>query len=622
MNDMKKSILTLIFSYIFLTLTGAGIERVEPAFWWVDMKNPVLQIMVYGKDIASSKVSIDYPGVRLDEVVHVESPNYLFLYLHVAPETKPGKFDILFREGKKTQKQTYELKPRATTPGAAGFSPSDVMYLITPDRFANGDPSNDNAYNDVTIDRTRPGARHGGDIKGITDRLDYIADLGFTTIWLNPVQENKQRGGSYHGYAITDFYKVDERFGTNEEYCEMIDKAHQKGMKVVMDMIFNHCGSDHWWMSDLPTKDWLNHQDEFVQTSHTLWTVVDVHAPQTEIDAAVDGWFTRGMPDLNQRNRHLATHLIQSSIWWIEYSRIDGIRQDTHPYADFDFMADWCKAVEDEYPDFNIVGEAWYSKVPATAWWQKNSKVNNRQSYLKTIMDFALTFTCEEVFALEKEGDKELNPGHFKGFGNLYELIAQDFLHADLDNILIFLDNHDLSRFVKKEETDLRRYKQALAFLLTTRGIPQIYYGTEILMTGEKREGDGNLRKDFPGGWSGDTVDAFTENGLTDLQNEAWDYMQKLLQWRKTNKAVTEGKLLHYNPDRSDCYVYARIKDDSTVLVILNGHDEEEKLSMHRFREVIKNKTQGKDIITGKTLDIGINNELTIPAKGAYIIEI
>ncbi len=619
---MKKSILTILISCLFLSLTAADIKRVEPSFWWVDMKNPVLQVMVYGKDIATSKVSIDYPGVRLDEVVHVENPNYLFLYLHITPDAKPGKFDIQFQEGKKTQKYAYELKPRATTPGAAGFSPADVMYLITPDRFANGDPSNDNVYNDVTIDRTRSNNRHGGDLKGITDRLDYIADLGFTTIWLNPVQENKQRGGSYHGYAITDFYAVDARFGTNEEYCELIDKAHQKGMKVVMDMIFNHCGSDHWWMNDLPTKDWLNHQNEFVQTSHTLWTVLDVHSPQTEVDAVVDGWFTRGMPDLNQRNRHLATHLIQSSIWWIEYSRIDGIRQDTHPYADFNFMADWCKAVEDEYPEFNIVGEAWYSKVPATAWWQKNSKVNDKQSYLKTIMDFGLTFTCEEVFAIQKEAEKDLNPGHFRGFGSIYELIAQDFLHADLDNILIFLDNHDLSRFVKKEETDLRRYKQALAFLLTTRGIPQIYYGTEILMTGEKKDGDGNLRKDFPGGWPGDTVDAFTKDGRTPLQNEAWDYMQKLLQWRKNNKAVTQGKLLHYNPDHSGCYVYARIKDNATVLVIMNGHDKEETLPMYRFREVIKDKTKGLDIITGQTLNISIDNEVTIPAKGVYVIEI
>ncbi len=616
---MNKTLITLLLACLLLPLQAIEVQRVEPAFWWVDMKNPNLQVMIYGKNIADSKVTIDYPGVLLDEVVHVDNPNYLFLYLKITPEAQPGQFPILFTSGKQTRKYTYELKPRSTKPGAAGFSPADVMYLITPDRFANGDLANDNAYNDITIDRNRSGARHGGDLKGVMDRLDYISDLGFTTIWLNPVQENKQRGGSYHGYSITDFYKVDERFGTNQEYCELIDQAHQKGMKVVMDMIFNHCGSDHWWMKDLPAKDWLNHQEEFVQTTHYLWPILDVHAPQTEIDAAVNGWFTRGMPDLNQRNRHLATYLIQNSIWWIEYSRIDGIRQDTHPYADFDFMADWCKAVEEEYPEFNIVGEAWYSKMPATAWWQKNSKVSDKQSYLKTIMDFGLTFTCEQVFALQKEEEKELNPGHFRGFGSLYELIAQDFVYADLDNILIFLDNHDLSRFVKKEETDLKRYKQALAFLLTTRGIPQIYYGTEILMSGEKKDGDGGLRKDFPGGWAGDPIDAFTREGRTPLQNEAWDYLQKLLQWRKTSKAVT-GKLVHYTPDRTGCYVYARIKDDSKVLVILNGNEKEENLDMYRFREVIQNNTRGKDIISGQSLDL--SSELSIPAKGVLVIEL
>ncbi len=507
-----------MFSLLILSLSAARIERVEPAFWWVGMKNTELQIMVYGKNIADSRITIDYPGgVQLDDVVHVENPNYLFLYLQVKPDAKPGKFDILFTEGKKTQAYPYELKPRSASPGAAGFSPADVMYLITPDRFANGDPSNDNAYNDVEIDRSKPNNRHGGDLKGVMDHLDYISDLGFTTIWLNPVQENKQRGGSYHGYAITDFYKVDERFGTNEEYCELIEQSHRKGMKVVMDMIFNHCGSDHWWMNDLPTKDWLNHQEEFVQTTHYLWPVMDVHAPQTEIDATVDGWFTRGMPDLNQRNKHLSTYLIQNSIWWIEYSRIDGIRQDTHPYADFDFMARWCKEVQDEYPEFNIVGEAWYSKMAGTAWWQRNSKVNDKNSHLKTIMDFGLTFACEEAFAIPREDGNGANQGRSRGLSGIYELIAHDFLHTDLDNILIFLDNHDTSRFVKEGETDLRRYKQALGFLLTTRGIPQLYYGMEILMSGEKWEGDGSLRKDFPGGWPGDTVDAFTRAGRTPL---------------------------------------------------------------------------------------------------------
>lgn len=616
---MKKLLFIIITNICLLAVSANEITRLEPEFWWVGMKNPELQLLVYGHDIAESTVKVDYPGVRLKEVAKVENPNYLFLYFDMDPATPPGTMELIFSEGKKTFIHAYELKSRSTAAGAMGFTPADAIYLITPDRFANGNLSNDN-LDEAAVDRTNPHARHGGDLAGIANRLDYIAELGFTTLWLNPVLENRQPGGSYHGYAITDFYKVDPRFGTNETYCSLIRKAHEKGLKVVMDMIFNHCGSAHWWMKDFPTSDWLNHQDNFQQTTHFLWPVMDVHAPQSEIDAAVNGWFGRGMPDLNQHNRHLATYLIQNSIWWIEYARIDGIRQDTHPYADYDFMAQWCKAVEEEYPDFNIVGEAWYSRVLPVAWWQKNSKISPRESYLKTVMDFGLTFTCQDVFTVEKQEKKLLNPGHFEGLGKLYELIAQDFAYADLNNILIFLDNHDLSRFMKKDETDLRRYKQALAFLLTTRGIPQIYYGTELLMSGEKSEGDGLLRKDFPGGWPDDPVDAYTREGRTALQNEAWDYMQKLLAWRKNNKAIAEGKLVHYAPDHSGCYVYARMKDEATVLVIMNGTEKEQTLAMDRFKEVLANSTAGKEIISSNLLEM--NEKITIPAKGVYIIEL
>ena len=349
---MKKVFLSL-FMLCALFAQAAEIERIEPACWWVDMKNPELQIMVYGKNIAHTEVSIDYPGVRLKEVVRLESANYLFLYLDISEEAKAGSMNIQFTDGKQRFVQSYELRERNQKTGAQGFSPADVMYLITPDRFANADPKNDN-LDSVKVDRSRSGARHGGDIRGIINKLDYIKDLGFTTIWLNPVLENRMPGGSYHGYAITDFYQVDPRFGSNEEYCELIDKAHDRGIKVVMDMIFNHCGSSHWWLKDFPSKDWLNHQDNFVQTTHFKWTLMDVHAPQSEKDILVNGWFTRGMPDLNQRNPHLARYLIQNSIWWIEYARIDGIRQDTHPYADYDFMCQWCKEVLEEYPDFKL----------------------------------------------------------------------------------------------------------------------------------------------------------------------------------------------------------------------------------------------------------------------------
>lgn len=617
---MKKS---FIIAFLFLSvLSVRAVEplRVEPSFWWTGMKNPELQLMICGPGIAGAEVAVDYPGVRVKEVAKEISPNYLFVYLEIAPEAQPGRMNLVFTQGKDSQVCPYELKPRSNKPGAMGFDSSDVLYLITPDRFANGDLANDTLCQ-TRVDRNRPNARHAGDLRGLIDRLDYIADLGVTTVWVNPVLENLQPGGSYHGYAITDFYRVDPRFGTNEEYCELVDAAHAKGMKVVMDMIFNHCGSQHPWMKDYPASDWLNHQKEgFVPSSHGLWSVPDLHAASSEIAAAADGWFTPGLPDLNQRNRHLAVYLIQNSLWWIEYARIDGIRQDTHPYADYDFMSRWCKAVEDEYPAFNIVGETWYSQSSAVAWWQRNSPLSHRQSYLKTVMDFGLTFTCQEVFAVEQPAAEKPLPGHFKGLGRLYELIAQDFLYADPDHLLIFLDNHDLSRFVKKDESDLNRYKQAFAFLLTTRGIPQLYYGTEILMEGEKEEGDGTIRKDFPGGWPGDPTDAFTRMGRTDRQNEAWDFLQRLLVWRRNSPAVTSGKLIHYAPDASGCYVYGRIKDDHRVLVILNGTDQSQTLSTSRFRDVLGGREAGTDVLTGQRLDL--TGACTIPARGTLVLEL
>lgn len=613
---MRK--INLIATLCFLLLSQLGaveISRMEPAFWWAGMKNPELQIMLYGKDISKSKVQLNYEGVRIKEVVQVENPNYLFVYLELQESAQPGTMQIELTEGKKIIRQPFELKPRETRPGAMGFSTADVMYLITPDRFANASPENDN-LDTVKVNRERPNSRHGGDIRGIINKLDYIDDLGFTTIWLNPVLENRMPGGSYHGYSITDFYKVDPRFGTNEEYCELIDKIHGKGMKVVMDMIFNHCGSSHWWMKDMPASDWLNNPDNYVQTTHYKWTLMDIHAPASEKDILVNGWFTRGMPDLNQRNRHLATYLIQNSIWWIEYARIDGIRQDTHPYADYDFMARWCREVEEEYPAFNIVGEAWYPRITASAWWQRNSPNNTNNSNLKTVMDFDLTFTAQKAFTDESSSSEGSEAGLFK----LYEVIAQDYLFADPNNILTFLDNHDLGRFMQKEETDLRRYKQAIAFLLTTRGVPQIYYGTEILMHGGKKEGDGSIRKDFPGGWPGDPVDAFSRAGRTPLQNEAWDYMQKILQWRKTSEPVKEGELIHYTPDRTGCYVYARVKGDQTVLIMMNGTDTEQNLPMKRFQDVTGKYQAGKDLITGQR--IPVTDAVKLPPRSVFIMDL
>lgn len=592
------------------------VKRLEPTCWWVGMKNRELQLMVYGPNIAASRASINYQGVTLKNEVRVENQNYLFLYLDIAPETSPGTMDIVFTEGKKTLKYKYELKARNTKPGAQGFSTEDVLYLITPDRFANGDPSNDTAEG-ATVTRERPSGRHGGDIKGVTDHLDYLSDLGVTTIWLNPVQKNS--ANSYHGYAISDFYDVDPRFGTMEEYIDMIDKIHDRGMKVVMDMILNHCGGGHWWMQDLPTGDWLNFNNQFVPTSHLKWTVVDPHAAPSERKLFSDGWFTRGMPDLNQRNPLLSKYLIQSTIWWIEYARIDGIRQDTHPYMEPEFSSRWCKELTEEYPDFNIAGETWYpSGSGFLAWWQRNSRLNADNPNLKTVMDFNFAFLSQTAFE-EPNAPEDVNP---TGLFNIYVSLASDFLYEDMDNVLMFLDNHDMGRFSEVEDVGLNKYKQGIGFLLTTRGIPQIYYGTELLFKGKKKEGDGVIRKEMPGGWPGDERSVFTKQGRTDEENEAYDYMSRLLHWRKTSEAVKHGKLIQYAPvhNHGDCYVYARIKGDETVLVVMGGSDKDVEINMSRYTDVTNGFTKGVDVITGKELDI--TGTMKVPARGTYILEL
>ncbi|MBE7171092.1 MAG: glycoside hydrolase family 13 protein [Williamsia sp.] len=610
---LKNAIGLLTCAFLLWVFPAAGaitITRVEPANWWTGMKNKELQLLVWGPEIGKATLTINYPGVKLKELAKATNPNYLFVYLTIAADAKPGTVPLQFTAGKDKLTFEYPLLARTDKSGANGFDAADVLYLITPDRFANANPANDN-LDSVLVNRGNPNARHGGDLEGVSAHLDYLKDLGITTVWLNPIQENKMRGGSYHGYSITDFYKVDPRFGSNKEFQALVKTGHDKGLKMVMDMVLNHCGSSHWWINDPPSKDWINNEGVFMQTNHATVSVMDPHASPTERNTFLNGWFTRSMPDLNQRNRHLATYLIQNSIWWIEYARIDGIRQDTYSYMDYDFLARWCREVSEEYPRFNIVGETWYNKSTSSAWWQQHSVLSSKNSYLKTSMDFSLTFIMQN-----NAFDGATDNGYL---GNIFEDIAQDFIYPDPYNILVFLDNHDMSRFNLKEDSDLKRYKQGLAFLLTTRGIPQIYYGTEVLMTGTKQEGDGRLRKDFPGGWPDDKTDQFLKSGRTPMQQEAWAYMQKLLQWRKTSLAVTGGKLIHYAPQNS-VYVYGRIKDNHRVLVILNGSLKDQTIKMDRFVDVTGGCGHGMDIISSRSLDL--TTSITIPAKGEYILEL
>ncbi|WP_303733508.1 glycoside hydrolase family 13 protein [Phocaeicola plebeius] len=576
------------------------IKKVAPSFWWAGMKNPELQILLYGEDLALSDVTVSGEGIYLKETVRQDNPNYLLLYLDLS-EAKAQTFQILLKNGKKKLQIPYELKSRVRRgEDVKGFTSEDVLYLIMPDRFANGNPENDvvDGMREKKVDRADAFARHGGDIQGISSHLDYIADLGVTAIWLNPTQENDMESGSYHGYAITDYYQIDRRFGSNEDFCALVEKAHEKDLKVVMDMIFNHCGSENYLFKDKPSKEWFNYRSNYVQTSFKTASVMDIHASAYEKKIATDGWFASVMPDFNQRNRHVARYLIQSSIWWIEYAGINGIRQDTHPYADFDFMSQWCKEVLDEYPYFNIVGETWLNSNVLVSYWQKDSRLAAPlNSNLPTVMDFPLQALMNQAF---DEETGEWGGGLYK----LYDYQTQDLVYANPMNLLTFLDNHDTSRFAQTDEMakNLKRYKQAMVFLLTTRGIPQIYYGTEILMTGDKGKGDGDLRKDFPGGWQGDTRNCFAKNGRTALENEAFEFSRRLLNWRKGNQVIGKGNLKHYSI-QNGVYVYRREFNGKSVVIIMNGTDDSKELDLAPYQEILPKQT-ATDVLTGKNVNL------------------
>lgn len=594
------------------------VDRVEPPYWWTGMEQDTLQIMLHGDGIATSNASLSYPGVTIAEQVRLDSPNYLFLYLKIDKDARPGTFDIRLTEGKKTVKVPFELKQRTTDPSKKkGFDASDVLYLVMPDRFASDGRDNKSAVRDFTYpvlpDRNDPNGRHGGNIGGLKQHLDYIDSLGVTAVWVCPVLENDMPGGSYHGYATTNYYRIDPRIGTNEEWKEFIDEAHKRGIKVVMDMIFNHSGSNHPWMKEMPSKDWYNFPEKFVQTNYRLSTVHDPYVSDYDYKRTVDGWFVETMPDLNQRNPHLMKYLTQNSIWWIEDAGIDGIRMDTHPYADFEGMAGWLKSVRKEYPDFNIVGECWYGNEGGEAFWQKGSFTNRKgDPELETVMDFVLSIKARDAFSTQTDP--------WNGLNVMYDHLALDYLFPDPTKILTFLDNHDTDRFLLEEPEDLGWWKQAVAFLLTTRGIPQLYYGTEILMNGSKEGSDGYVRKDMPGGFPDDKgdVNVFTGKGLTEKQKEAMDFMKKVLNWRKGNDVIAKGSLKHFMPYQG-VYVYERRLGDRQVIVMMNGNDKPVTMDMEQTLEILPYGTVKRDMLSGE--NVKIDAQMTFPARALYILE-
>jgi glycosidase len=612
---MRKIYLFIVGFIISISSFAWSVDRVEPTFWWVGMKNPTVQLMVHGAGIATAEISLDYPGVKIKSLSRQENPNYVFIDLSISPEAKAGTFPIQFRKSKKeVVSYNYELKNREPhSASRKGFDGSDVIYLITPDRFVNGNPANDAVAGMKELpNRKDYNGRHGGDIQGIKNSLDYLAGMGFTSVWLNPVLENNMTQVSYHGYSTTDFYKVDPRYGTNEEYRELGKAIHQKGMKLMMDMIFNHIGSEHWWMNDMPSADWLNFYPEYKITSHRRTVNQDPHASEADKKMMADGWFVPSMPDMNQRNPFLLNYLIQNSIWWTEYVGLDGIRMDTYPYPDKFAMAEWTRRMLEEYPGFYMVGEEWAMNPAIVSYWQKG-KVNadGYVSELPGLMDFPLN---NAVVKSLKEPESWGG-----GLVALYEALANDFLYPNPDALVIFPDNHDMSRFYTQLGENVDLLKMGIAYYATTRGIPQIFYGTEILMSNPGTEEHGVIRSDFPGGWNGDQVNAFTGSGLSAKQKDAQDYFRKVLNWRKTNSVVHSGELKHFAPENG-IYVYFRYNPSGKVMVVLNKNASEKNLDTSRFSEVMEACTSGKEIISGKTI-ANLKN-LQVPAMSVLIIEL
>jgi len=591
------------------------IDRVEPASWWAGMQDSRLQLLVHGERIADLEPAIAYPGVTLRGVTRTDNLNYLFIDLELAPDVRPGRFRIDFRHrGQRVTSHEYSLQARE--PGSAarkGFSPADAIYLVMPDRFANGDPSNDRVpgYRDLP-DRRNPAGRHGGDLKGMIERLDYVADMGFTQLWLNPVLQNDAPQGSYHGYAITDFYRVDPRFGDNELYRSLAREARRRGLGLIMDVVLNHCGVEHWWMRDLPAHDWLNSGGRFSGTNHSRESLHDPHGAELDRRTFTDGWFVPTMPDLNQRNPQLATYLIQNSIWWIEYAGLTGLRVDTYSYSDRAFLAEWSGRLMQEYPGLNIVGEEWSLDPPIIAAWQRGAtRPGSFASSLPSLFDFPLQ-------AAVMQGLVEKDTWN-AGLHRIYRTLASDFVYPDPYNLVTFPDNHDMSRMFTQLGERLDLYKMATALFLTTRGIPQLFYGSEILMANPGTDAHGVIRSDFPGGWAGDVANGFTGTGLSAEQQEAQDFTRRLLNWRKGTTAIHRGKLTQYAP-QGGVYVYFRHADQLKVMVVINKAADDQRIDTTRFHEVIGTSTHATDVLSGErhVLDQG----LRVAGRSVTILEL
>lgn len=609
---MKK-----LFLLLLISITAQGqIDRVEPPFWWSDMTHSSVQILFYGKNIANFDVAASN-GIVIENSHKTENPNYLFVTIATA-NCKPQEITFSFsKDRKEAFSQKYQIKARReNSKFRKSYDSSDVVYLVMSDRFSNGNPKNDT---DPTVseiaNRDNPSGRHGGDIQGIINHLDYIKELGATTLWPTPMCEDNDKIYSYHTYGQSDVYKIDPRFGTNDDYIKLASELHSRNMKLVQDYVTNHWGSEHWMLKDLPCYDWLHQFPGFAQTNYQMTTQFDTHTSQIDAKNCQEGWFVKSMPDLNQSNPLVLNYLIQNAIWWIENANLDGFRVDTYSYNDKEGISKWTKAITDEYPNFNIVGEVWMHNQAQMAYWQKDSKIGaieSYNSYLPSVMDFTLQDALSSVF-------NENTPNWGQGMMKVYENFTNDFLYPNPNNILTFVENHDTNRFNEIYKNNLKKYKMAMTLLATVRGIPQLYYGSEIGMAGDKGKGDAAIRKDFPGGWVGDSADAFTNSGRTASQREFFDFTSKLFTWRKSKSIVHSGKMTHYIPE-NNLYVYFRYSDTESVMVILNNSNEKQELNTNRFHENTKNYRLATDVLSGKIFDL--KNPISIEGNSVLLLEL
>ena len=601
-----------------------GEIEVYPPNWWAGMQNPEVELMIYGEDVADDAVSLATGNVKVSRVKALDSENYLFVTLDTSGAQAQDLVLTLTDNDRSQRTVHYPLEKRKEgSASRQGFGPEDAIYLIAPDRFANGNTANDNVdgYQDK-VDRQFKGGRHGGDIQGIVDNLDYVKSMGFTQIWTMPMLENAMDKYSYHGYSTTDYYRIDPRFGSNDAFIDFSEKAKSEGVGVIMDMVLNHIGSNHKWMEDTPSKDWINNEGRFVGTTHKRESLHDPHAIESDIKGFSDGWFVPTMPDLNQRNPHLANYLVQNAIWWVETADLSGIRVDTYSYPDKAFLSEWTNRLMDEYPNFNIVGEEWSVNPAITAYWQAGSqRHDDYDSALPSVMDFPLQAAVVKAL----NSDESWN----SGFITVYETLATDFLYGDPNNLVVFPDNHDMSRIFTQLGHDKAKWNMAMTLLLTTRGIPQVFYGTEILMGNEGSDDHGIIRSDFPGGWPSDSdKNAFTGKGLNNDERWAQQRIKALLQLRQTHPQLFRGKLKHYAPV-DGVYTYFREAEKGvkrsaqsdngynveSIMVILNKKSID--LPLSDYAEMLESNDSITRISDGKTFKP--TDTISLPAMSANV---